>query len=46
MSCRAEKMKTITAKAETFAYFNNHYNAKAPTNVLELLQMIGAMTES
>ncbi|AIC16164.1 hypothetical protein NVIE_019040 [Nitrososphaera viennensis EN76] len=41
-----KNMKTITAKAETFAYFNNHYNAKAPTNALELLQMMGAMTES
>jgi len=42
----AEKMKTITSKAETYAYFNNHYNSKAPTNALQLLQIMDSMTES
>lgn len=41
-----EKMNSIVSRAETFAYFNNHYNSKAPTNALQLLQMMGAMTES
>lgn len=42
----AQKMKAIMSKAPlTYAYFNNHYNAKAPANTLQLLQMIDTMTE-
>jgi uncharacterized protein YecE (DUF72 family) len=46
LSSWAEKMKAITSRAKTFAYFNNHYNSRAPTNALQLLQMMGALTES
>jgi uncharacterized protein YecE (DUF72 family) len=42
----AEKMKSIMSRAETFAYFNNHYRAEAPTNALQLLQIMDVMTES
>lgn len=46
LSSWAQKMKDITSGAETYAYFNNHYKAKAPTNALQLLQIMGATTES
>lgn len=42
----AEKIRVIMSKATTtYAYFNNHYNAKAPTNALQLLQITDAVTE-
>ncbi len=30
----------------TYAYFNNHYGANAPSNLLQLLRMRGELTES
>ncbi|MGI0029596.1 MAG: hypothetical protein ACREAQ_07795, partial [Nitrososphaera sp.] len=30
----------------TYAYFNNHYGANAPSNLLQLLWMRGELTES
>ncbi|NWG38099.1 DUF72 domain-containing protein [Nitrososphaera sp.] len=45
LSSWAEKMKAITSRAETYAYFNNHYNSKAPANALQLLQIMDAITE-
>jgi len=30
----------------TYAYFNNHYGANAPSNLLQLLKMRGELTES
>lgn len=44
LSSWAEKMKVITSKARTYAYFNNHYNSKAPTNALQFLQIVDALT--
>jgi uncharacterized protein YecE (DUF72 family) len=29
-----------------YAYFNNHYNAGAPNNLLQLLEMRGDMTDA
>lgn len=46
LSSWVQKMNDIVSKAETYAYFNNHYRAKAPTNALQLLQMMDSMTES
>ena len=44
----AQKIKAIISKSmdmATYAYFNNHYNADAPTNALQLLRIMGASTE-
>lgn len=46
LSSWAQKISDILAKAKTYAYFNNHYSAKAPTNALRLLQIMDCMTET
>ncbi len=41
------KMERIEEQVPiTYAYFNNHYGANAPANLLQLLRMRGEMTES
>jgi uncharacterized protein YecE (DUF72 family) len=41
------KLQQIESKVPvTYAYFNNHYNAGAPYNALEFLQMKGELTEA
>lgn len=46
LSSWTQKITDIMSRAETYAYFNNHYRAKAPANALRLLQMMDTMTES
>jgi len=38
-----EMLRSVPA---VYAYFNNHYRANAPTNLLQLLEMIGDTTEA
>lgn len=41
------KLESMEDKASVvYAYFNNHYHASAPFNLLQLLEMRGGMTEA
>ncbi len=41
------KLQTMEEKVPVvYAYFNNHYHAGAPTNLLQLLEMRGEMTDA
>ena len=43
----SEKLDSIEKQAQVvYAYFNNHYNARAPANALQLLGIRGGMTEA
>lgn len=40
-----KRIREISAKADVFGYFNNHYHGFAPGNCMEMLGMLGRGTE-